>query len=325
MIHMPMNQTASDVVDVLEALGVPPARVDGDEVWACCPQHEERVGKPDNKPSWSINAKTGVHHCFSCGYAGTLVGLVADMLNMDGGQARRWLRHSGADLEAAASLPPVWQRPTATPRKRIPEEALQGFVLPPEAAMQQRKVSHTAVNHYGVMWDPDRRGWILPIRYRDGVLLGYQFKKRSVVLNEPRRLQVKKSHTLFGIDVFSGGRAILVESPLDCLYLHSIGVPNVLATMGSRVSEDQMRLVLEHADQVILALDNDPAGRKETKRLVMGREWKRGGWVQQTKWFKRLPLFIFDYGENEGKDPGELAPVEVRRGLLHARYMLEWE
>ena len=41
--------------------------------------HEQRTGKPDRHPSWSINQYTYSHFCFSCGYKGTLTSLIIDV------------------------------------------------------------------------------------------------------------------------------------------------------------------------------------------------------------------------------------------------------
>lgn len=49
------------------------------ELQGYCPMHLERVGREDHNPSWSMNSESGVHHCFSCGYKGTLLTLVAEI------------------------------------------------------------------------------------------------------------------------------------------------------------------------------------------------------------------------------------------------------
>ena len=65
---------------ILENAGVTPVRETNKEIWAPCPQHEKRKGRPDSHPSWSINKRTYVHSCFSCRYSGTLTTLLFDLL-----------------------------------------------------------------------------------------------------------------------------------------------------------------------------------------------------------------------------------------------------
>ena len=58
-----MSNQQVDVQRLLERLKLDTKR-DGSELVAKCPAHEDR------KPSWSINANSGQHHCFSCGWGG---------------------------------------------------------------------------------------------------------------------------------------------------------------------------------------------------------------------------------------------------------------
>src|SRR5260221_3188429 len=115
--------------------------------------------------------------------------------------------------------------------------------------MGRRQLEAFAVANYGVRWDPTERGWILPIRRENGELMGYQFKRRHRVRNRPTR--VKKRETLFGIDKFpEGGRAVLVESPLDVVRLYSEGITGGLAAFGVVVDQLQLDLIYEHAHEV---------------------------------------------------------------------------
>ena len=67
-----------DVQKALLRLGIPTDQRNS-ELMGICPMHLERTGREDHNPSWSINLETGVHHCFSCGYKGTLLTLVAEV------------------------------------------------------------------------------------------------------------------------------------------------------------------------------------------------------------------------------------------------------
>lgn len=316
----------SDLPAVLEALGIEIDRVEGHEVHALCPMHEQRTGKVDSHPSWSINDETGVHHCFSCGYSGHIVGMVADVLDVDFNDARRWLRRAGINLDLAENLPSFWA--TANPvkrRKRMVEKQLRHFVEPPESAMEKRHVSIESVRHYGVLWSEKERGWVLPVRLPDGTLLGYQFKRKRVMLNRPTSME--KSSTLFGIDVFPGGRAILLESPIDCLVLHTLGIRGAVSSFGAAVSDEQMRLLIERADEIVLALDNDFTGSQEMRRLVTGISWSRRRPEPCTKWSSRIPMYVFDYGDVEEKDVGDMLTAghraEIFNGLRNAKHTSE--
>ncbi len=54
---------------------------------------------------------------------------------------------------------------------------------------------------------------------------------------------------------------IVVEGYFDCMRIHQVGLPWVVALMGSSLSMEQERQLLRRFDQVILMLDGDAAGR----------------------------------------------------------------
>lgn len=139
---------------------------------------------------------------------------------------------------------------------------------------------------------------------------GWQAKSRDKVRNHPPG--IKKGRTLFGIEVLASDTSVvLVESPLDAAYLYTLGIPAV-AAFGVQVSDMQMHLLVERVDELVLALDNDKAGIAETKRLINDR------------WHHRMRMRVFDYTDVEGKDPGELDPAAIRRGIRFAHLAAFW-
>jgi hypothetical protein len=294
-----------DLVALLEELGVTITVVTPARVYGFCPMHEVIKGRPDSDPSWSIDQDLLVHHCWSCSYRGTLRGLVADVQETDQRQAGEWLR--GFDALWLKKRLQKSARPTGTPTAKLePENALQsllkGFGDPPADVMERRQLAPFAVAHFGVRWDPENRGWITPIRRENGELLGYQFKRRHLVRNHPKKM--RKRETLFGIDVFpEGGRAVLVESPLDVVRLYSEGIAGGLAAFGAEVSAEQLELLVDRADELVLALDNDEAGQLARNLLI------------QRLWYSPLRVWVLDYTDSEAKDVGEMSGDEIRSRL----------
>lgn len=306
----------TDMEQALDNLGIRVEKVQGDEVYALCPMHMERVGKEDSKPSWSVNKETGLSHCFSCGYSASFVTLVMDVLKVEFKDATRWVKKNGMTLDIVDLLPSRREAPEARrkPERIVPESVFTGMVDPPQKALESRLVTLEACQEFGVMWHPDDRGWILPIRWPSGVLMGYQFKKGDLVLNEPK--QMRKRGALFGMPPFYKGRMILVESPLDAVRLYSEGIKGGVASFGAHVSDEQVRIIMEYADSIVLALDDDGPGRKETARLL-----ERLGRI--------MPTYAFNYDGvtplpgKKGKDPGELDRVSLYRGVRNAKHSLE--
>ena len=80
-----------------------------------------------------------------------------------------------------------------------------------------------------------------------------------------------KSDTLYGYDLVDRKEpVVVVESPFSVIKAHALGIPNVVATFGAKVSAAQVDLLKEFR-QVYIWMDNDsksPAGRIAERRLV---------------------------------------------------------
>jgi hypothetical protein len=309
-----------DVLLVLDALGIEHDER-GVESHALCPMHHVRTGRADNSPSWWINVETGMHICFSCGYKGNVFQLICDVnefyksvwgtaTEYDYTAARVWLSQVSEVpieklLEMVQSLP---NRIEAIP-KPIPmsESRLAVFVAPPAEELAKRNITAEAAEQYGILWDDKKSNWILPLRHADDLkLMGWQEKGtlHRTFFNRPTGLQ--KSKTLFGIEKQVEDVVVVVESPLDCARLASIGVTGAVAICGSSLSEEQVKL-LRRSDKIIAAFDNDAAGYKANEELrKMARKYG-------------LNLFFFSYPRSGAKDPGELSDEEILWGLAAAK------
>lgn len=62
----------------------------GDDVMVSCPFHK---GGKERKPSFGINKKTMMCHCFTCGYVGTLYDVISRIFGYDdkGVYGKHWL------------------------------------------------------------------------------------------------------------------------------------------------------------------------------------------------------------------------------------------
>lgn len=297
-----------NVLAALEELGVEVLREVAGEIVAMCPMHLARTGKQDRHPSWTVNAESGIHNCFSCGYKGPFVKLAEDMLDVDRGEAVRWVKARGGIERARKILERIIEpAPTIDTSKQINEASLALLDHPPIKEIKRRRLTHEAVQHHGVLWDsrPTKRCWVLPIRDPDtGTLWGWQEKNDRFFRNRPR--DVRKSKTLFGLDVFKGDVAILVESPLDVVRLTSAGISGGLAAFGATISDHQINILKAVADRVISALDNpllDPAGARSSETLRVNRP--RMG----------IPLQFLNYDGTDAKDIGDMTDEQIRTAI----------
>jgi hypothetical protein len=315
-----------DIPVVLEALGVEFTER-GTEANGLCPMHKHRTGKEDHSPSWWINLESGQHICFSCNYKGNIVQLVCDINEF---YKENWGANYSYDYQAAeewiASIVEMPIERLMEMVKKLPnyiesspkplemsEARLAIFVEPPIDALDDRNITPEAARKYGVMWDKKKECWVLPLRdSATSKLMGWQEKGtiHRTFFNRPTGLQ--KSRTLFGIENQNESVVIVVESPLDCLRLHSAGIRGAVATCGSVVSEEQIKL-LRASEQVIAAFDNpkvDKAGKKASDEMLeFARKYG-------------LNLSFFNYGDTGKKDPGDLTDDEIVWGVNNAKTAL---
>lgn len=286
----------------------------GEEVHGLCPMHKERTGSADHNPSWWINTDTGYHMCFSCGYKGNLYTLVRDLHpEFDHWDIQEFIKTDPTEdptilMKRIQDLPQYVH--ASDDEIPMSEARLAVYTVPPDYALERRRISRESARKYGVLWDPQEEHWILPIRDPHlGTLLGWQEKGHLGRFFKNQPVGVKKSHTLFGVDLQDEKLAIVVESPLDCLRLYSAGFTGGVSTFGAALSERQAKL-LRYSSKIICAFDNDKAGITASDEM------------QQYAKAYGLDVSYFNYGESNKKDPGDMTDEEIRFGIEHARTML---
>lgn len=298
-----MIPVPGDVEKALQELGIEIIDVRESEIIARCPAHFERLGKHDRNPSWNIVREdkidydgnitiAGTHNCFSCGFRGPFVGIVKQVLKCTDDEAEDWVRHRGGMARARKVIERRKNSLNVNTYEQVNEASLALYVTPPKWALDQRKLRSWSAKQYGVLWDNKKERWIFPIRdpYTNK-LLGWQEKKGSFTSNKPKGLNFK-GRTFFGLNVFDARMGILLESPLDAVRMHSVGYQGAVASMGT-ISDFQLELMLQMADEWLIARDDDSAGIKEAKKI---RRYFKG---------KGVRLRFLDYNYIPGKDIGE--------------------
>lgn len=320
------HHAPADLEGALLELGIDVWRSNDDEVTCYCPAHRERTGREERHPSWAVNRTTGLHNCFSCGFGGTFLDLVMwRLFPHDVFRAARWIRQFGLNLARAQDVTTSleeWREKAGDDGQieLMPETRLAMYADVPDWALEKRRLSREAVDYYGVRWNGQHDSWIIPVRTPERELLGWQEKwqgKRRFI-NHPR--DMKKSLTLFGLDVFPVGEpAVLLESPLDVCRLHTAGYIGGVSSYGAAVSNVQMALIQAVTDEIVVALDNDRDGRLHAEELRSGK-WELGKMVQKPWAGGRLDMRFFDYGASKAKDIGDMADAEISRGLYEAQH-----
>lgn len=87
--------------------------------------------------------------------------------------------------------------------------------------------------------------------------------------------------------------AILVEGFTDVIMLNKIGIKNVVASMGTSITEEQIKKIKRYTDNIILFLDGDESGQRAMQRSI--------------KTLKKEEINIKLIRGKNGRDPAEMA------------------
>lgn len=113
-------------------------------------------------------------------------------------------------------------------------------------------------------------------------------------VNSPETMVYKKSRTLFALNVAKkdpSRRYILCEGYMDVISLHQAGFGTAVCACGTALTEEQVKLLTNYADEVVLAYDSDEAGQKATARSL--------------ELFKNTPIKVTVLNIPGAKDPDE--------------------
>ncbi len=137
-------------------------------------------------------------------------------------------------------------------------------------------------NEEGRRYDRFRGRLIIPICDLRGQVVG--FGSRSLdgsepkYMNSPQTAVFDKGRLLFGLErarhaIRQAGEAVLVEGYMDVIACHQAGFTNVVAGMGTSLTDEQFTMLRRLAPRIVLALDADAGGQRAVLRsLDVARE-----------------------------------------------------
>jgi DNA primase len=144
--------------------------------------------------------------------------------------------------------------------------------IPVEHAMEAGLVTQ---NDAGRTYDRFRNRLMFPISDAKGRVIGFGARALGDAmpkyLNSPQTPIFDKSSSLYAIDLASDAireqrQVVVVEGYMDAIAAHQHGYRNVVASMGTALTEPQVRLIRRGVDRIVLALDADVAGQMATIR-----------------------------------------------------------
>jgi DNA primase len=290
------DRRSLDLVAVLEEMGVEIKRISGSEVNGRCPVHHKYKGRDSTGYSWSINSESGLWHCWTCGARGNLGHLVSE-LSADPGMLWHVQRHLIVN-----GLSRIGNEAATVRESTVNWSDYAQFAPLPPQILELRSLSELEARRFGIRWDTVNKCVVIPIVSPIGELLGWQSKKSGWFRNHPEG--VRKGSTLFGIERAIESTALLVESPLDVVRFHSVVSSSVsaLASFGASVSKEQISLLCDRFDKVIIAMDNDDAGKISSEKLSHCLPSLRNG------------VYFWVY-ESSAKDIGDMTDEQIRKGV----------
>jgi DNA primase len=138
-------------------------------------------------------------------------------------------------------------------------------------------------------------------------------------LNSRDTLLFHKHETLFALDLARKSLAqerqvVIVEGYMDAAMAHQHGYRNVVATLGTAVTDRHLRQLRRQVDEIVLALDADAAGQAATWRALQVAEHSlRSGLAPVVGPNRRQQQFVADRAVSlrvlalpNAKDPDEL-------------------
>lgn len=167
-----------------------------------------------------------------------------------------------------------------------------------------------AANDAGRTYDRFRDRLIFPINDPMGRCVAFGGRTlgddAAKYLNSPESALFSKARVLYGLDVAreSIGRlrtVVVVEGYMDAVLVSQAGVTNVVATLGTALTDSHVKLLKPYADTLILCFDNDEAGLRAADRAL------------ETALRHRLDVKVAIIGG--GKDPADCVLSEGVEGF----------
>jgi DNA primase len=189
----------------------------------------------------------------------------------------------------------LWSNPAGEPGRRllearmVSEETARKFQLgfaPPGRGfaeyLRAKKKSLQDAQDAGLMRrdgsDFFAERLVIPIRDERGQALAFTARtvradEQRKYINSPETPAYIKGRVIFGLDlakdeIAKQGHAVLMEGQFDVITAHHHGVTNAVASSGTALTDDQVRLLKRFTDDLLLVFDADRAGRAAAFKAI---------------------------------------------------------
>ena len=189
----------------------------------------------------------------------------------------------------------LWSNPAGEPGRRllesrkVSEETARKFQLgfaPPGRGfaeyLRAKKRSLQDAQEAGLMRrdgsDFFAERLVIPIRDERGQPLAFTARtvradEQRKYINSPETPAYIKGRVIFGLDlakdeIAKKGHAVLMEGQFDVITAHHHGLTNAVASSGTALTDDQVRLLKRFTDELLVVFDADRAGRAAAFKAI---------------------------------------------------------
>lgn len=181
---------------------------------------------------------------------------------------------------------------------------------------------------------------LFPIKNKRGKVLGFGGRviddREPKYINSPQTVLFNKSRLLYGIDrsmtaIKESNKVVVVEGYMDVLTAHQYGMQDVVASMGTSLTEEQLITLKGLTKTILFALDSDIAGDKATirgldlsRRFLERKDMEKKSMLQSKT---SLDVDIRIINLPKGKDPDELIrtnPQEWQKAVEQALPIMDY-
>jgi DNA primase len=170
--------------------------------------------------------------------------------------------------------------------------------------LESRGINQDSMKYFNLGYSPSMNMVVTPVHSPDAIPIG--IVGRSIEGKTFKNsTNLPKSKTLFNIHRAKkiGQQVIVCESNFDAIRIHQAGFPNVVATLGGFLSNEQQSLLNRYFNKIIIMTDADEAGRELGRSISSKLRNKDISWAS------------FGYKEiypNKAKDAGDLTEEEIK-------------
>ena len=163
------------------------------------------------------------------------------------------------------------------PAGGVAGDALVRYLSSRGASVEELVTAGLAQAQRGTTRDRFRHRLLFPIRDERAETVGFGGRALGDAmpkyLNTSDTSAYRKSQSIFGIDLARKAierehTAVVVEGYFDVIAAHSAGVEHVIASSGTALTREQVRILSRYASTLVLCFDGDNAGRNAASKAV---------------------------------------------------------